>query len=188
VPATTDRAGSGKPGKPGKTKRAFSGFPLFPEARRARQSDLPRIRALEAVCFQPYRQASPASLRRSLSSKRQSVWVVDGKQGLSALLVLWHHPHRVRVYDVAVHPDLQGKGLGLALMAHAERLAKSDGARFVTLEADPKESGLVAWYERQGYVRTGEERPFPHDDTRFGRPRGPGLAFVMLEKPLRPAS
>lgn len=122
--------------------------------RKARRTDLPAIRALEALCFQPYRQASAASLRRSLSSKRQSVWVIDAKPALAGLLVLWHHPHRVRVYDVAVHPDLQGQGLGRALMAHAQRLARRDGARFVTLEADPKEPGLVAWYKGQGFRQT----------------------------------
>ena len=124
--------------------------------RKARRPDLPAIRALEAACFQPYRQASAASLRRSMASRRQSVWVVDGQsgEGLAGLLVLWHHPHRVRVYDVAVHPDLQGQGLGRALMAHAERLARRDGARFVTLEADPKEPGLVGWYKAQGFRQT----------------------------------
>lgn len=125
--------------------------------RRARRTDLPAIRALEAACFQPYRQASVASLRRSLSSRRQSVWVLDGKGGrkpgrLDGLLVLWHHRHRLRVYDVAVHPERQGTGLGRALLAHTEALARKHGCAWVSLEADPKEPGLLAWYERQGYA------------------------------------
>ena len=136
-------------GKPGSFPR-FRGF--RGPVRRARLADLPAIRELEAACFQPYRQASPASLRRSLSSPRQSVWVLDGADGLDGLLVLWHHPRRVRVYDVAVHPRRQGHGLGLALMAHAESLARRAGCRFVSLEADPKEPGLVAWYAAQGYA------------------------------------
>ncbi|MEJ7664828.1 MAG: hypothetical protein WKG07_37605 [Hymenobacter sp.] len=31
---------------------------------------------------------------------------------------------------------------------------------------------LLAWYERQGYQRTGTSEPFP-SGTRFGRPRQP---------------
>ena len=36
---------------------------------------------------------------------------------------------------------------------------------------------LIAWYERRGYSRTGETRPFPV-------PRDPPVTFVVLEKPL----
>ena len=43
---------------------------------------------------------------------------------------------------------------------------------------------LIAWYERRGYVRTGETRPFPYGDERFGRPLRDDLHFVVLEKAL----
>ena len=45
---------------------------------------------------------------------------------------------------------------------------------------------LIAWYERRGYRLTGETRPFPYGDDRFGTPTRPDLAFVVLEKPLSP--
>lgn len=166
MPGTTDRRLPRVSGKPGKTGNlGISGVSrvsrrLVHEIRRATLLDLPAIRALEHAAFQPYRQASDRSLRRSLTSTRQSVWVIDAKGGLAALLILWHHPHRLRVYDVASHPDCQGQGLGLALMRHAETLARKKGRRWVSLEADPKEPGLVRWYERQGYAIVG--KPLPH--------------------------
>ncbi len=121
--------------------------------RRGRPSDLAGLLALEEACFQPWRRASPRSLLRSLRSPRQSVWVVDGGgDGLAALLVLWHHKRRIRVYDVATRPDLQGQGIGLALMAHTERLARKGGARDVSLEADAKDAPLIRWYRHQGYA------------------------------------
>jgi hypothetical protein len=43
---------------------------------------------------------------------------------------------------------------------------------------------LVAYYERRGYARTGEGRPFPLDDPRFGIPKRRDLSFVVLAKPL----
>ena len=43
---------------------------------------------------------------------------------------------------------------------------------------------LIAWYERRGYARTGEARPFPYGDPRFGEPRRDDLSFLVLEKPL----
>ena len=41
---------------------------------------------------------------------------------------------------------------------------------------------LIAWYQRRGYVLTGETQPFPYDDQRFGRPLRNDLSFVLLEK------
>jgi [ribosomal protein S18]-alanine N-acetyltransferase len=127
----------------------------LPRIRRATMRDHDALRALEDAAFQPWRQASRRSLRRSLVSPRQSVWMIDhpGRTGeAAALLVLWHHRIRLRVYDVATHPDVRGQGLGWHLMRHAERLAKEQGCADVSLEADAKDLPLIAWYERQGYA------------------------------------
>jgi len=43
---------------------------------------------------------------------------------------------------------------------------------------------LIAWYERRGYRRTGERKPFPYGDQRFGLPRRDDLAFEVLRRPL----
>ena len=45
---------------------------------------------------------------------------------------------------------------------------------------------LISWYERRGYRRTGETRPFPYADTRYGTPTRPDLVFIVLEKHLCP--
>lgn len=131
--------------------------------RRAKPSDLPAIQALEEAAFQDYRRASPASLRRSLASPRQSVWVVDGPGGeLAGLLVLWHFPHRVRIYDVATHPGLRGQGIGRALLAHAEKQARAAGCSWMTLEAEEADPDLVAWYRHHGYAAVGRLKDFYH--------------------------
>jgi hypothetical protein len=41
---------------------------------------------------------------------------------------------------------------------------------------------LIAWYERRGYVVTGEQEPFPYGDDRFGQPLGMTCNFLGLEK------
>jgi len=43
---------------------------------------------------------------------------------------------------------------------------------------------LIAWYERRGYVRTGERKPFPYGDERFGLPLRDDLEFEVLRKAL----
>ena len=126
-----------------------------PRIRRAALRDHDALRALEDSAFQPWRRASRKSLQRSLSSPRQSVWVIDHptKRGqAAALLILWHHAKRLRVYDVATHDDVRGQGLGFHLMQHTETLARNAGCKDVSLEADAKDKPLIAWYQAQGYV------------------------------------
>ena len=41
---------------------------------------------------------------------------------------------------------------------------------------------LIAWYERMGYRRTGETRPFPMDDPRLGLPLRDDLWFEVLAR------
>ena len=85
----------------------------------------------------------------------------------------------------AVDPDRQGAGVGDQLLAAAEQLAASDlRARRMTLSVIDARHELLAWYERRGYRRTGEHRPFPYGDERFGRPRRADLRFEVLAKDL----
>lgn len=129
--------------------------PAHARVRRAKPGDLAAILDLEVASFQDYRRASPASLRRSLASPRQSFWVIDHPDGggrLAALLVLWHFPRTWRVYDIATHPDARGHGFGRELMLHAEALARKAGATVMSLEAEELDERLVAWYKDQGYA------------------------------------
>ncbi|MDH5824028.1 GNAT family N-acetyltransferase [Luteimonas sp. RD2P54] len=85
----------------------------------------------------------------------------------------------------AVRPDRQGAGLGHALLAEAERIAREDwrlsAMRMTVLDVRDE---LIAWYLRRGYRRTGTFRPFPYGDARFGLPRRDDLRFEVLEKAL----
>ncbi len=126
--------------------------------RRATIHDLPGIMALEEAAFQPWRRSSPASLRRSLHSPHQSVWVIDDG-GIVADLILWHRAKSLRVYGVAVDPKMQGHGLGSKLMAHAIAMAKA-AKQSVLLEADINDHRLVSWYEQQGFVKHTLRRDF----------------------------
>ena len=85
----------------------------------------------------------------------------------------------------AVWPSVQRGGYGRVFLAEAERIARSEfGAGSMEMTVIRQRESLVAWYERRGYQRTGETRPFPYDDERFGSPKVPGLEFVTLAKPL----
>lgn len=85
----------------------------------------------------------------------------------------------------AVSPARQGGGLGKEVLAEAERIAR-DAWGLVTLELTviDRRSELIAFYERRGFARTGEFRPFPHGKERFGMPRRDDLRLTVLRKRL----
>ena len=85
----------------------------------------------------------------------------------------------------AVRPDLQGAGVGKALLAEAERLAGEDWQLPVMrMTVIDLRDSLIAFYQRRGYTRTGIHKPFPYGDERFGIPLRQDLRFEVLEKDL----
>lgn len=79
-----------------------------------------------------------------------------------------------------VDPRMQSAGLGGKLLDAAEKQARSSGLVAMEMTVITQREVLIAWYERRGYRRTGETRPFPV-------PRDPPLRFAVLEKPLTEA-
>ncbi len=86
---------------------------------------------------------------------------------------------------LSVDPAAQGQGTGRHLIAAAEEAAaKHFGARIMEMTVIVQRTELIEWYERRGYALTGETRPFPTTDPRFGVPLRSDLAFVVLERAL----
>jgi GNAT superfamily N-acetyltransferase len=86
----------------------------------------------------------------------------------------------------AVRPEGQGQGRGGDILAEAERIALERwGAARMTMTVIRQRSDLIGWYERRGYRPTGQTRPFPYGDERYGLPTRPDLEFIVLAKPLR---
>ena len=77
---------------------------------------------------------------------------------------------------LCVDPDRQAGGLGRRLIAAAEALAVTEfGARTIEMTVIDRRPELIEYYERCGYARTGEIRPFPV-------PSRDPLVFVVLDK------
>jgi len=86
---------------------------------------------------------------------------------------------------LTIQPTVQRAGLGRQMLEAAERWAIEHwSARTMHMTVIVQRHELIAWYERRGYRRTGERKPFPYGDERFGLPRRDDLAFEVLSKPL----
>ncbi|KAJ6509995.1 acyl-CoA N-acyltransferase [Mycena vitilis] len=85
----------------------------------------------------------------------------------------------------AVDPQVQATGLGRRILEYAEKTAKVDwGVERIEITVIEQREELVAWYERRGYTRTGETRPFPYHKVPEGQALRSDLHFVVLDKTL----
>jgi GNAT superfamily N-acetyltransferase len=120
------------------------------------------------------------------SATSQLLLACDGDGELIACCQLERREADVAYFGMfAVRPGRQGTGLGRAVLAEAERRAREDwSATAMEMTVIEARRDLIAWYVRRGYAETGETKPFPHGDARFGQPRRDDLYFVVLRKSL----
>ncbi|MCS6946640.1 MAG: GNAT family N-acetyltransferase [Steroidobacteraceae bacterium] len=123
---------------------------------------------------------------QALIEQRDTVVLVHEHDGeLLACVELHAEAARCYLGMLTVKPSRQACGLGRALLAAAEIDARQRfGAERIFMTVIEQRTELIAWYERRGYRRTGEYRPFPYGDERFGIPLRPDLQFIVLEKSL----
>lgn len=128
----------------------------------------------------------PDVLRADLERPRSRVLLVEADDGLQACAHVAEEDGAGYFGMFAVRPGLQGGGLGKCLLAECERIATDEWRLPVMrMTVIDLRAELIAFYERRGYRRTGEFKPFPYGDARFGQPRRDDLRFEVLEKPLR---
>ena len=78
----------------------------------------------------------------------------EDKQMLGCCMLVEEEPETVRLRQMAVINDLQGKGIGKALMIFAENLARDRGYRHITMHA---RKNAIGFYEKMGYRIRGQE-------------------------------
>ncbi len=86
----------------------------------------------------------------------------DDDKMLGCCMLVAEEPHTVRLRQMAVRNDLQGKGVGKALIQFAENLARDHGYRRITMHA---RKNALGFYEKMGYRVHGnefEEVTIPH--------------------------
>jgi len=83
---------------------------------------------------------------------------------------------------LSVSPEIQAKGIGKKLLKASEDHAKQQKCNSIEMTVISVRHELIAWYQRNGYHKTGITKPF-HNDGRFGIPRKE-IEFIVLEKKL----
>jgi len=102
----------------------------------------------------------------------------EGK--LEGCVLLNKKGNRIYLGMFSVSPSAQGKGIGKKLLAAADDYAREHNCASIFMTVITVREELIAWYERNGYRKTGKVVPFPVDE-RYGIPTQP-LEMLVLEK------
>ena len=130
----------------------------------------------------------PEGLRRDIDRPRSVVLLAERDGALLACAHVAEEDGAGYFGMFSVRPDLQGGGVGKAVLAEAERIARGWRLPAMRMTVIDIRDELIAFYERRGYARTGIHKPFPYGDERYGIPKREDLRFEILEKPLTGAA
>lgn len=106
-----------------------------------------------------------AGLIQLLNDPDSLILIAHTEDRVFATIHAHHENESVHFGLFAVEPSLQCGGIGKELLAYAESEAIHKwGVNTAIMEVITHRSELIAYYERRGYVRTGEMIAFPESD------------------------
>jgi ribosomal protein S18 acetylase RimI-like enzyme len=105
--------------------------------------------------------------------QQERVYVLDDNGGVTGLVVLIPEARTMLLDNVAVSPEVHGKGYGRRLIAFAEEEARRQGFEMIRLYTNLAMTENLSLYDRLGYTEThrAEENGFSrvYMEKRFGK-------------------
>jgi len=120
-----------------------------------------------------------------LAAPERTLIVVEIDGNLAGCTELTKQGNHAVLGMLAVRPELQGRGIGGAIIREAERICRDEWrTKEVRLQVLHMRSDILAWYDRLGYKLNGQRAPFPYGNERVGIPKRDDLEFIVLTKVL----
>lgn len=99
---------------------------------------------------------------------------------ISGCVHLTHEESGVYFGMLAISPERQNQKLGSALLNEIDRIARTSGKKFVRLSVIHTRKELISYYERKGFILTGQSEDFPSEYPA----KIPGLLLLEMKKTL----
>jgi GNAT superfamily N-acetyltransferase len=130
--------------------------------RRATEADAAAVAALVEAAFARHveavgRRPMPMDDDHAARIARGEQYVRDGEDGLAASIVLVDNGDHLVVNNVAVRPDLQGRGYGRELLAFADAEARRRGFAEIRLHTNAAMADNILMYPKLGYTEVGRD-------------------------------
>jgi hypothetical protein len=92
------------------------------------------------------------SIVKKLACQRELFFVALLEGNVVGTTMAGYDGHRGWIYTVAVHPHVQRRGVGRALVHHAEAALVALGCPKINLQVLSSNAKIVGFYERLGYA------------------------------------
>lgn len=129
------------------------------DPRRARPEEAAAVRDLVRAAYAKYiprlgREPAPMLDDYAARIAAGQTWVLEQDGGLIGVLVLEDGPEALLLYNIAVVPMAQGKGIARRLIAFTEAEARRRGHARLRLYTNERMVENVAMYPRLGFTET----------------------------------
>jgi ribosomal protein S18 acetylase RimI-like enzyme len=126
--------------------------------RRMTEADLPEVEQTDASSFNPLWQNPLETIRRAFGQALYAT-VAENEQGIIGYQLSTGSGQRAHLARLAVHPAVQGKGAGRALLSDLFRYVTYAGISKLSVNTQSDNQASLSLYQRMGFLRTGEEYP-----------------------------
>lgn len=126
--------------------------------RKMMAADLPQVEKTDAASFAPLWQNPLETLQRAYSQALFAT-VAEDQRGIIGYQLTTGGGQRAHLARLAVHPAVQGRGVGRALLSGLFSTLTQNGIFKLTVNTQSDNVSSLNLYQRMGFIRTGEEHP-----------------------------
>lgn len=126
--------------------------------RKMTEMDLPDVEKTDASSFNPLWQNPLETLRRAYAQALYAT-IAENENRIIGYQISTGGGQRAHLARLAVHPAVQGKGAGRALLNDLFVFLKYMGVPRLSVNTQSDNQASLSLYQRMGFVRTGEQYP-----------------------------
>ena len=126
--------------------------------RKMTEADLPEVEKTDAASFDPLWQNPLETLRRAYAQALYAT-VAESENGIIGYQISTGGEQRAHLARLAVHPAVQGKGAGRALLQDLFVSLTYMGILRLSVNTQSDNQASLSLYQRMGFMRTGEQFP-----------------------------
>jgi ribosomal-protein-alanine N-acetyltransferase len=122
------------------------------------EADLPHVTAVDGTSFDPLWHNSQETLRRALAQSLFAM-VAEDEHGIVGYQLTTGTGTRAHLARLAVHPSVQGQGVGRALLGNLFEQLVQTGYLKLSVNTQSDNQTSLRLYQKMGFIRTGEAYP-----------------------------
>ncbi|HUE97674.1 MAG TPA: GNAT family N-acetyltransferase [Anaerolineales bacterium] len=126
--------------------------------RKMTEDDLAEVEKTDAASFDPLWQNPLETIRRAFAQALYAT-VAENERGIIGYQLSTGGGQRAHLARLAVHPVVQGKGAGRALLSDLFRYITYAGIARLSVNTQSDNNVSLSLYQRMGFLRTGEKYP-----------------------------